>query len=253
LDNQRFSRIAHTHLLYAAPIAAVPLFEALDVIAVSPVWRVLDAGCGRGGLLLDILAHYGCRGTGIDLDNDAIATAQREAKARGLDGQASFEAVNARKYDQSERFDLAMCIGASHAYENYESMLAHLSGLIRATGYLLIGEGFWRKPPDDAYLEGYGLQADEMQSHAANARRAHAAGLEVIWSMVSRDEDWDRYEGLYRLSMAMHLRQTPDDPDHAAFAKRSSEWYDGYLRHGRETMGFSLYLMQRTANPAATN
>jgi len=37
----------------------------------------------------------------------------------------------------------------------------------------------------------------------------------------------------------------PDDPDAAAMRKRIRTWRDGYLRWGRTTMGFALYLHRK--------
>jgi len=50
--------------------------------------------------------------------------------------------------------------------------------------------------------------------------------------------------------MARHLAEHPDDPEADAFRQRSEQWYDHYLRWGRETMGFASYLLQRDADQA---
>lgn len=43
--------------------------------------RVLDLGCGNGDLLRHLIDHHGCRGTGVDNDNDAVL----EAIGAGVD------------------------------------------------------------------------------------------------------------------------------------------------------------------------
>jgi hypothetical protein len=37
----------------------------------------------------------------------------------------------------------------------------------------------------------------------------------------------------------------PDDPDRDAMLKRIRNWRDAYLRWGRSTLGFGLYLFQK--------
>lgn len=39
--------------------------------------RVLDLGCGNGDLLRHLIVDRGCRGTGVDIDNDAVLEAIR--------------------------------------------------------------------------------------------------------------------------------------------------------------------------------
>jgi hypothetical protein len=110
---------------------------------------------------------------------------------------------------------------------------------------VLLGEGFWRKPPDPDYLASFGGTAEELRAHHENVSLARDRGLGIVWSRVSTDAEWDRYEGLYRVAMHRHLADHPEDPEAAAFRERSERWYDGYLRWGRDTMGFALYLFQR--------
>ncbi|MGA4668422.1 methionine biosynthesis protein MetW [Propionibacteriaceae bacterium Y1923] len=49
----------------------------LDLLAhvVPEGSRVLDLGCGNGQLLRHLIVHHGCRGTGVDIDNDAVLEA----------------------------------------------------------------------------------------------------------------------------------------------------------------------------------
>lgn len=55
----------------------------LDLLAhlVPEGSRVLDLGCGTGELLHHLIVHHRCRGTGVDIDNDAVL----EAIGAGVD------------------------------------------------------------------------------------------------------------------------------------------------------------------------
>ncbi len=46
--------------------------------------RVLDLGCGPGGPLTFIARAVGCRGTGLDVSDEAVAAAQERATAHGV-------------------------------------------------------------------------------------------------------------------------------------------------------------------------
>ncbi len=51
---------------------------------------VLEAGCGRGRMLLELLAAGASRSTGIDLSPESIADAERRAGAAGVDDRTRF-------------------------------------------------------------------------------------------------------------------------------------------------------------------
>ena len=97
---------------------------------------------------------------------------------------------------------------------------------------------------EQSYLDAYGGSRDELVSFPQTVESALAAGLSPVWTAVSSERDWNHYEGLYRFAMSRFLTENPTDPDYASFRERSESWYSAYLRWGRETMGFALFLFQ---------
>ena len=246
MDRARFSRIAHGDLAWAAPIDQPMVDQAMIGIPVGPDDRVLDVGCGRGAFIVELAARSGCRAVGLDIDAGVIDAARSYAGERGVADRVRFDVCEADAFDVDRPFDAGVCIGSSHACGGFARALDYLIERTTGSGRLLVGEGFWRKTPERAYLEHIGAGADEMGSHWENVETARAQGLSPLWTAVSSDAVWDHYEGLYRLAMARHLERNPDDPEHDAFGRRSEHWYEGYLKWGRETMGFALYLFGKS-------
>lgn len=89
----------------------------------------------------------------------------------------------------------------------------------------------------------------ELSTHYGNVIAAQERGWSLVWSVVTSDAGFDRYEALYRLGMARHLAEHPEDPEADAYRDRSERWYANYIRWGRETMGFALYLLERAPKP----
>ena len=58
--------------------------------------RVLDIGCGWGGLALYLNKHYGCEVLGVALAPDQIAFCKERAKALGVDDKVKFELMDYR-------------------------------------------------------------------------------------------------------------------------------------------------------------
>ena len=76
--------------------------------------RVLDLGCNDGTLSL-YMARRGCTVLGIDLAENAVATARAGALAHGVAG-AAFQRIDfVRDWTEAEAFDLVVC---SHVIEH---------------------------------------------------------------------------------------------------------------------------------------
>jgi SAM-dependent methyltransferase len=245
MDRARFSRLAHGFLPVAAPLDRGCLHEVLELLPLAADQRVLDVGCGRAALLIDILDEHGVHGTGIDCNEEALQLARTRAEVRGCADRLTLLHASALEVSLELPFDLSLCIGSSHALGGPLAALEHLARWTRPGGFAVWGEGFWRRDPDPAYLAAIGSSPHDLSTHHGNAVAARERGWSLIWSAVTSDVGQDRYEGLYRLAMARYLAEHPDDPDAAAFRERSERWYDSYLRWGRDTMGFALYLLQR--------
>ena len=71
--------------------------------------RVLDIGCGWGGLGLYIAEHCGASVTGITLSEEQLRLAQGRAAERDLSGRVEFRLQDYR--DLNERFDRIVSVG----------------------------------------------------------------------------------------------------------------------------------------------
>src|ERR1700722_14469959 len=74
-----------------------------------PDLRILDIGCGWGGLALTLARDYGARVTGITLSREQLAEARDRAIAEGLKDRVTFELMDYRAVDQ--KFDRIVSVG----------------------------------------------------------------------------------------------------------------------------------------------
>jgi 2-polyprenyl-3-methyl-5-hydroxy-6-metoxy-1,4-benzoquinol methylase len=100
---------------------------------------LLDVGCGSGGPALRIAASTGCSLVGIDLHEQAIATAKSLASQRNLKERAEFYVVNASEQFPfpDVRFDAITCIDAVNHLPNRPLVVAKWASLLRPGGRLL--------------------------------------------------------------------------------------------------------------------
>jgi cyclopropane-fatty-acyl-phospholipid synthase len=78
-------------------------------LCIAPGAKVLDIGCGWGGLALYLAEIAGARVTGITLSQEQYKRAQNRALERGLTGNTTFRLVDYR--DIGGRFDRIVSVG----------------------------------------------------------------------------------------------------------------------------------------------
>ena len=248
-DPARFSRIAHGDLPWWNPLGGEDLDAALAAAGPPPGSRVLDVGCGAGGILVRILrARPGSEGVGVDRDEGAIALARIAAAAEGLVARTDFrtEPFAASRFPPAG-FDLVLCIGASHAVGTPLEAMRALAPLARPGGAVLFGEGFWEREPDPGYLALLQAKREDLRDFDGTAALGAEAGLDPVASYRSSREEWERYEGAYAANVERYAAANPADPEVPAMLARIRPWREGYLRWGRTTLGFGLYLFRKQA------
>lgn len=246
MDRMRFSTIAHRDHRFCNPLDPATLARALESLGLGPGARVLDVGCGKGALLVDLARRFGAVGVGVDINPEFLAEGRALAERHGMAGSVTLiEREAAHLGAPAASFDLGVCIGSTHALGGYPETLRGLAGLVRPGGHVLVGQGYWKRDPDPEYLDRLGATAGEMTTHEGNIEAGIAAGLEPAGAWTSRDEDWDRYEDLYADSVERYAAGHPEDPDRPAMLERIRGWRETYRRWGRDTLGFGLYLFRR--------
>lgn len=78
-------------------------------LLIEPGMRVLDIGCGWGGLSIHLAKHFGAEVTGVSLSKEQLATAKKRAEAAGVADKIDFRLLDYRHLD--ETFDRVVVVG----------------------------------------------------------------------------------------------------------------------------------------------
>ncbi|MHB1594060.1 MAG: class I SAM-dependent methyltransferase [Streptosporangiaceae bacterium] len=180
-------------------------------LALRPGMRLLDVGCGWGGMVMHAARHYGVRALGVTLSEQQALWAQKAIKEAGLEDLAEVRHLDYREVTESG-FDAVSSIGLTEHIGKAQlpgyfrflydklvpggRLLNHCITRPDNTGPAAVTEGFiFRYVFPDGELEGPGYLMSQMNDagfeirHEENLREHYALTL-AHWC-ANLDAHWD--------------------------------------------------------------
>jgi cyclopropane-fatty-acyl-phospholipid synthase len=172
----------------------------LDLICrklrLKPGERLLDIGCGWGGLIMHAAEHYGVDATGITLSENQASLAQERIQQAGLSDRCRVAIRDYRTlaegdaYDKISSIGMVEHVGLSHLPVYFASAYRALKpgGLFLNHGIVSLGEArprsvgekifrkFWRA---DAFIDKYVFPDGKLTATSDAIAAAEGAGFEV--------------------------------------------------------------------------
>lgn len=107
-------------------------------LRIEPGMRVLDIGCGWGGMALTLARDYGAHVTGVTLSENQLATAKTRAANEGLSDRVQFELRDYRHLNDT--FDRIVSVGMFEhvGVPNYLAYFDKVAELLDPDGVALI-------------------------------------------------------------------------------------------------------------------
>jgi cyclopropane-fatty-acyl-phospholipid synthase len=165
--------------------------------------RLLDVGCGWGGMVMHAAEHYGVKALGVTLSRQQAEWAQKAIAERGLADRAEVRFLDYRDVPESD-FDAVSSIGLTEhiGRRNLAGYFTRLSEKLRPGGRLLnhcitrpttrerarAGGFIDRYVFPDGELLGAGTIMSSLQNHGFEPR--HEENLREHYAMTLRD--WGR-------------------------------------------------------------
>lgn len=116
-------------------------------LLIEPGMRVLDIGCGWGGMALTLARDYGARVVGVTLSEEQIKVARDRAKAAGLEDRVAFHLMDYRKVEGP--FDRIVSVGMFEhvGVPHYREYFGKVRDLLTPDGVALIHTIGRLRPP----------------------------------------------------------------------------------------------------------
>ena len=177
-------------------------------LALRPGMRLLDVGCGWGGMVRHAAREHGVRVLGVTLSRQQATWAQEVIKREGLDDLAEVRHLDYRDVPTDEPFDAISSIGLTEhiGVHNYPAYFGRLRALLVPGGRLLnhcitrADNRASHRP--GAFIDRYVFPDGELASPGRLVAEAHDAGLEV-----QHDENLRQH---YALTLAAWCRNLVD-------------------------------------------
>ncbi len=248
LDIWKYFDVTHRHHTVCNPMSLTKLDALLGLCALPDGAQVADIACGKGELLVRLAERSAIVGVGVDISSYAVADCERLRAERVPDADLRFVCQAGADWSPQApaSLDMALCVGAEWVYGGLEPTIRALRAMVRPGGLLAVGTPFWLREPPAEYLEAEGFKVDDFAAslHACVAV-GEAQGLELLYSVVSSPDDWDRYEGLQWYAAERFAREHPEDPDVPAIRRRVAHTREMYVRWGRDHFNWALHLFRR--------
>jgi cyclopropane-fatty-acyl-phospholipid synthase len=149
----------------------------------QPGQRLLDVGCGWGGMVRHAVKHYGVTALGVTLSAEQASWAQQKIKEEGLDDRAEVRHLDYRRVTESG-FDAVSSIGLTEhiGVANYPSYFGFLKSRLRPEGRLLnhcITRHHNKRANTGAFIDRYVFPDGELIGSGRIITEIQDAGLEV--------------------------------------------------------------------------
>lgn len=149
----------------------------------APGWNVLDLGCGKGAVSINLAKILGCYTKGVDLMSEFIDYARKKAVEQAVGHLCEFEVGDINEAPQTEKgYDMVILGAVGSAMGAPKETLEKLKCTVKPRGYIIVDDGY--------LIEGAGAPrlAADYYTREQWAQAFGKTGLQIISEKTAGEE-----------------------------------------------------------------
>ena len=181
-------------------------------LRLKPGERLLDIGCGWGGLVVYAAKHYGVHAVGVTLSERQAEWARDKIRAEGIEGRCRIDLIDYRDIDERQAFDKITTIEAMEHFgaSQFAAYFQKCWRVLRPQGSMLVQQITLKDPAvltpsTRAQIQAFIFPDGQLVSVPYTLSEAEKAGFEV------RDVESFREHYVLTLDHWLHTLETRRD------------------------------------------
>ena len=167
--------------------------------------HVLDLGCGKGAVSIQIAEKFGFNVLGVDAMKEFISSAREKSAAFNVADKCRFVEGDILEFTKRSRdFDLVILASLGGIFGSNEKTIEVLRSQVKSDGYILIDDGYF-KEGKKFNRKGY----EHYQSYNDTVMELTKYGDEIIDTISTQDESVE-INNFYTKSLKSRLEELSD-------------------------------------------
>lgn len=180
---------------------------------------LLDIGSGTGGVGVILASKHNCHVTGIDINPNLVAMANKVAERKGLSNLATFKTVDPGLLPfKDDSFDVVLTTDLMVHIDDLDMLCLEISRVLKPNGVMLSAEWLWLKDPktsEDADLFSkhipFVFLAPTIKKLEISLRKAGFAEFKIdnyLPRISKNDDEIEKLQGIFMETLVSTVGET---------------------------------------------
>jgi cyclopropane fatty-acyl-phospholipid synthase-like methyltransferase len=134
--------------------------QIFDVVgslkSLSPLKKMLDIGCGKGAVAIQLVSRYGFHAVGIDAMSPFLEEAAKKAAEYNVSHLCQFINQDIHEYVSNDHdYDLVILAALGGIFGSFQNTIAKMRTQVNPGGFMIIDDGYLKKS-NHLNRKGYG-------------------------------------------------------------------------------------------------